>query len=117
MLTLLAQTTPGEWHDGWWILIAGVCVAVVGWLLRVLYSGLKDAIAETKTDLNKRCDTIETSLSELRNTLLTDALERARQQPQTSMVTADTVPAATPAVSQESPAGVGFATASTQREE
>lgn len=83
MTALLAQAaSSGEWHDGWWILIAGVCLAVVGWLLRVLYSGLKDAIKETKQDLNKRCDTIESSLSELRSTLLTDALERARQQPQ-----------------------------------
>lgn len=119
MTALLAQAaSSGEWHDGWWILIAGVCLAVVGWLLRVLYSGLKDAIKETKQDLNKRCDTIESSLSELRSTLLTDALERARQQPQPHTgAQSDVAPAPTQAASQESLAGVGFATASAKREE
>lgn len=118
-MALLAQTaSSGEWHDGWWVLIAGVCLAVVGWLLRVLYSGLKDAIKETKSDLNKRCDTIENSLSDLRNTLLNDALERARQQPQSQTgAQPDAAPAAAQGVSQESLAGVGFATASAKREE
>ena len=101
MAVLLAQTaTSGEWHDGWWILIAGVCLAVVGWLLRVLYSGLKETILETKRDLNKRSDTIEANLSELQKTLFEDALERARQQPQSPTGThSGDSPAPTPAAS------------------
>ena len=66
MATLLAQTvSSGEWDDGWWILIAGVSLAVIGWLLRVMYNGLKETILQTKEDLENRCKTIETSLSEV----------------------------------------------------
>ena len=42
---------------------------MIGWLLRVLYNGLKETILQTKEDLEKRCETIETSLSELQSTL------------------------------------------------
>lgn len=119
MATLLAQTvSSGEWGNGWWILIAGVCLAVIGWLLRVLYNGLKETILQTKEDLEKRCETIETSLSELQSTLFKDALERARQQPHAPTETqSGDSPVPTPAASQESPAGVGFATASVKRDE
>ena len=36
----------GEWRDGWWVLVAGVCLSVVGLLVRVFHAGLKEVITE-----------------------------------------------------------------------
>lgn len=47
MAVLAAQAAvSGEWRDGWWMLIAGVCLAVAGLLVRVFHAGLKEAITE-----------------------------------------------------------------------
>lgn len=47
MAVLGAQAAvSGEWRDGRWVLVAGVCLSVVGLLVRVFHAGLKEAVTE-----------------------------------------------------------------------
>ena len=47
MAVLVDQAAvSGKWRDGWWVLVAGVCLAVVGSPVRVFHTGLKEAETE-----------------------------------------------------------------------
>lgn len=85
MTTMLAEASAsGEWHDGWQLVVSAVGLAsvlvigIVGWLLRVLFNGLKKAKNEASANLDERCREIENSVAHLRQSFLKQASEARR---------------------------------------
>lgn len=85
MSVLIAEASAsGEWHDGWQLVVSAVGVAsvlvigIVGWLLRVLFTRLKKANSEANASLGERCDKIEDSIADLRESFLVQVSEDRR---------------------------------------
>lgn len=105
MTALLAQTTSGEWHDGWQLVMSAigvaviVVIAVVGWLHKQSKADISDMRSDMKERFNgvekcfdtvdkrfdavdRRIDRLDSKIDAMYHLLLSQSMGSATQQTQ-----------------------------------